>query len=85
MKINRINAYCPGKKRIERLAAQLSLKPNLVAEAFNYFKQAVSRHMTQGRNSEHFAAACLYLACRLSANSEQGMCLSCPWSLAVYR
>jgi len=55
------------------LAAQLALKQNLVTEAFNYFKQAVSRHMTQGRNSEHFAAACLYLACRLSANSEQGM------------
>ena len=66
----------PGKKRIERLAAQLSLKPNLVAEAFNYFKQAVSRHMTQGRNSEHFAAACLYVACRLSANSEQGTLFS---------
>ena len=64
-----------GKKRIERLAAQLALKQNLVAEAFNYFKQAVNRHMTQGRNSEHFAAACLYLACRLSANSEQGMSL----------
>ena len=63
----------PGKKRIERLAAQLSLKQNLINEAFNYFKQAVSRHMTQGRNSEHFAAACLYLACRLSANSEQGV------------
>jgi len=66
----------PGRKRIERLAAQLGLKQNLIAEAFNYFKQAVSRHMTQGRNSEHFAAACLYLACRLSANTEQGMHVS---------
>ena len=55
------------------MAAQLSLKPNLVAEAFNYFRQAVSRHMTQGRNSEHFAAACLYVACRLNANSEHGV------------
>jgi transcription factor IIIB 90 kDa subunit len=61
-----------GKKRIERMAAQLNIKSHLATEAFNYFRLAVNRHMTQGRNSEHFAAACLYIACRINANSEMG-------------
>jgi transcription factor IIIB subunit 2 len=54
------------------MAAQLNIKSHLAMEAFNYFRLAVNRHMTQGRNSEHFAAACLYIACRINANSEMG-------------
>jgi hypothetical protein len=72
-----------GKKRIERMAVQLNIKSHLAMEAFNYFRLAVNRHMTQGRNSEHFAAACLYIACRINASSEMGNALSYQLYLVV--
>ncbi|KAK2104913.1 hypothetical protein P7K49_018769 [Saguinus oedipus] len=56
----------PGawRRHIHHLGNQLQLNQHCLDTAFNFFKMAVSRHLTRGRKMAHVIAACLYLVCR---------------------
>uniref|UniRef100_A0A8C9TZA7 Transcription factor IIIB 90 kDa subunit n=1 Tax=Scleropages formosus TaxID=113540 RepID=A0A8C9TZA7_SCLFO len=53
-----------GKRHINNLGHQLQLNQHCLDTAFNFFKMAVSKHLTRGRKMAHVIAACLYLVCR---------------------
>uniref|UniRef100_A0A8D2IH65 TFIIB-type domain-containing protein n=1 Tax=Varanus komodoensis TaxID=61221 RepID=A0A8D2IH65_VARKO len=53
-----------GKRQIHHLGNQLQLNQHCLDTAFNFFKMAVSKHLTRGRKMAHVIAACLYLVCR---------------------
>lgn len=53
-----------GKRQIHHLGNQLQLNQHCLDTAFNFFKMAVSKHLTRGRKMTHVIAACLYLVCR---------------------
>ncbi|KAM4690827.1 transcription factor IIIB 90 kDa subunit isoform 2-T2 [Rhinophrynus dorsalis] len=50
-----------GKRQIHNLGVQLQLNKHCLDTAFNFFKMAVSKHLTRGRKMSHVIAACLYL------------------------
>ncbi|XP_062433169.1 transcription factor IIIB 90 kDa subunit isoform X2 [Rhea pennata] len=50
-----------GKRQIHHLGNQLQLNQHCLDTAFNFFKMAVSKHLTRGRKMTHVIAACLYL------------------------
>lgn len=57
--------YCVlGRRQIHHLGSQLQLNQHCLDTAFNFFKMAVSKHLTRGRRMAHVIAACLYLVCR---------------------
>ena len=56
--------YDLGHRRIASLGRQLQLNQHCIDTAYNFFKMAVANRLTQGRKSNHIAAACLYLVCR---------------------
>lgn len=51
-------------RSIHHLGNQLQLNQHCLDTAFNFFKMAVSKHLTRGRKMAHVIAACLYLVCR---------------------
>lgn len=53
-----------GRRQIHHLGNQLQLNQHCLDTAFNFFKMAVSKHLTRGRKMAHVIAACLYLVCR---------------------
>lgn len=53
-----------GRRHIHHLGNQLQLNQHCLDTAFNFFKMAVSKHLTRGRKMAHVIAACLYLVCR---------------------
>ena len=53
-----------GRRQIHHLGNQLQLNQHCLDTAFNFFKMAVSKHLTRGRRMAHVVAACLYLVCR---------------------
>uniref|UniRef100_A0A4W3ISW2 Cyclin-like domain-containing protein n=1 Tax=Callorhinchus milii TaxID=7868 RepID=A0A4W3ISW2_CALMI len=53
-----------GRRQIHHLGNQLQLNQHCLDTAFNFFKMAVSKHLTRGRKMSHVIAACLYLVCR---------------------
>lgn len=57
-------ACVPGRRQIHHLGSQLQLNQHCLDTAFNFFKMAVSKHLTRGRKMTHVVAACLYLVCR---------------------
>lgn len=56
--------FLKGKRQIHHLGNQLQLNQHCLDTAFNFFKMAVSKHLTRGRKMTHVIAACLYLVCR---------------------
>lgn len=64
MSLHFITNFFPGRKRIQQLGVQLKLNQHCIDTAFNFFKMAVNRRMTQGRKTAHVIAACLYIVCR---------------------
>lgn len=53
-----------GRRRIAQLAQSLHLRANHIDAAHRLFMLAVQHNFTQGRRSQHVAAACLYIVCR---------------------
>lgn len=53
-----------AKMGITALSQQLRLKQHCIDIACNFFKMALSRHLTQGRPASHIHAACVYITCR---------------------
>ncbi|XP_044002863.1 transcription factor IIIB 90 kDa subunit-like [Aphidius gifuensis] len=53
-----------AKSEIKFLCNQLGTKDNISDMAVNFYRQALSKNMTCGRNSNLNYAACIYIACR---------------------
>lgn len=66
-----------GRRQIHHLGNQLQLNQHCLDTAFNFFKMAVSKHLTRGRRTAHVVAACLYLVCRTEGTPR---ILRCPAS-----
>ncbi|BFF92524.1 transcription factor IIIB 90 kDa subunit [Drosophila madeirensis] len=58
-----------AKKDITLLCQQLQLSQHYADTALNFFKMALSRHLTRGRKSTHIYAACVYMTCRTEGTS----------------
>ncbi|XP_011490426.1 transcription factor IIIB 90 kDa subunit isoform X2 [Oryzias latipes] len=73
-----------GKRQIQKLGSQLQLNQHCLDTAFNFFKLAVSKHLTRGRKTEHVIAACLYLVCRTEGTPHMLLDLSDLLQVNVY-
>ncbi|XP_075699912.1 transcription factor IIIB 90 kDa subunit isoform X2 [Rhinoderma darwinii] len=73
-----------GKRQIHNLGVQLQLNKHCLDTAFNFFKMAVSKHLTRGRKMMHVIAACLYLVCRTEGTPHMLLDLSDLLQVNVY-
>ncbi|KAJ8411686.1 hypothetical protein AAFF_G00153240 [Aldrovandia affinis] len=73
-----------GKRQINHLGHQLQLNQHCLDTAFNFFKMAVSKHLTRGRKMLHVVAACLYLVCRTEGTPHMLLDLSDLLQVNVY-
>ncbi|XP_066550982.1 transcription factor IIIB 90 kDa subunit [Amia ocellicauda] len=73
-----------GKRQIHNLGNQLQLNQHCLDTAFNFFKMAVSKHLTRGRKMAHVIAACLYLVCRTEGTPHMLLDLSDLLQVNVY-
>nr|XP_033808777.1 transcription factor IIIB 90 kDa subunit isoform X2 [Geotrypetes seraphini] len=73
-----------GKRQIHNLGVQLQLNQHCLDTAFNFFKMAVSKHLTRGRKMSHVIAACLYLVCRTEGTPHMLLDLSDLLQVNVY-
>ncbi|KAB0353499.1 hypothetical protein FD755_023802, partial [Muntiacus reevesi] len=62
------------RRQIHHLGNQLQLNQHCLDTAFNFFKMAVSKHLTRGRRMAHVVAACLYLVCRTEGTPRLRLC-----------
>lgn len=67
-----------GRRQIHHLGNQLQLNQHCLDTAFNFFKMAVSKHLTRGRKMAHVTAACLYLVCR-TEGTPRILCSGASW------
>uniref|UniRef100_A0A8C0K3R2 Transcription factor IIIB 90 kDa subunit n=1 Tax=Canis lupus dingo TaxID=286419 RepID=A0A8C0K3R2_CANLU len=72
-----------GRRQIHHLGNQLQLNQHCLDTAFNFFKMAVSKHLTRGRKMAHVIAACLYLVCRTEGTPRILCCASAPVNVYV--
>ncbi|XP_014248604.1 transcription factor IIIB 90 kDa subunit [Cimex lectularius] len=54
-----------AKRGITTLSQNLRLNQHCIDTAFNFYKMALSRHLTRGRKHTHIVAACVYITCRI--------------------
>nr|XP_035969401.1 transcription factor IIIB 90 kDa subunit isoform X1 [Halichoerus grypus] len=73
-----------GRRQIHHLGSQLQLNQHCLDTAFNFFKMAVSKHLTRGRKMAHVVAACLYLVCRTEGTPHMLLDLSDLLQVNVY-
>ncbi|XP_049646505.1 transcription factor IIIB 90 kDa subunit isoform X2 [Suncus etruscus] len=73
-----------GRRQIHHLGNQLQLNQHCLDTAFNFFKMAVSKHLTRGRKLAHVIAACLYLVCRTEGTPHMLLDLSDLLQVNVY-
>nr|AAC50170.1 TFIIIB 90 kDa subunit [Homo sapiens]prf//2116442A transcription factor IIIB [Homo sapiens] len=83
-KESRAQTLQDGRRHIHHLGNQLQLNQHCLDTAFNFFKMAVSRHLTRGRKMAHVIAACLYLVCRTEGTPHMLLVLSDLLQVNVY-
>ncbi|XP_078313110.1 transcription factor IIIB 90 kDa subunit-like [Crassostrea virginica] len=83
-KESRTVTFDNGRKRIQQLGVQLKLNQHCIDTAFNFFKMAVNRRMTQGRKTTHVIAACLYIVCRTEGTPHMLLDFSDQLQVNVY-
>ncbi|KAK9508679.1 hypothetical protein O3M35_006178 [Rhynocoris fuscipes] len=54
-----------AKRAVSNLCQNLRLNQHCLDTAFNFYKMALSRHLTRGRKQSHLIAACVYITCRI--------------------
>lgn len=54
----------PAKQSINTLGHQLQMSQRCLDTALNFYKMALTKHLTRGRKSSHVIAACIYMVCR---------------------
>lgn len=83
-KESRVQTLQNGRRQINHLGSQLQLNQHCLDTAFNFFKMAVSKHLTRGRKMTHVIAACLYLVCRTEGTPHMLLDLSDLLQVNVY-
>ena len=73
-----------AKRRIKTVCDQLRLNEHFIDMAFNFYKMALSRRLTQGRKHIHVVAACIYITCRSEGTSHMLLDLSDVCQVNVY-
>lgn len=73
-----------AKRQINHLGHQLQMNQHCLDTAFNFYKMALSKHLTKGRKSTHVIAACLYLVCRTEGTPHMLLDLSDLLQVNVY-
>ncbi|XP_077477770.1 transcription factor IIIB 90 kDa subunit-like [Stigmatopora argus] len=73
-----------AKQHISVLGHQLQLNQHCLDTAFNFYKMALSKHLTFGRKSAHIMAACIYLVCRTEGTPHMLLDLSDILQVNVY-
>lgn len=53
-----------AKQQINTLGHQLQMNKHCLDTAYNFYRMALTKHLTRGRKASHIIAACLYLVCR---------------------
>ncbi|KAG0414224.1 hypothetical protein HPB47_008652 [Ixodes persulcatus] len=54
-----------ARRKIVQVAERLRLNQHCIDTAFNFYKMALTRHLTRGRRHSHVVAACIYMVCRI--------------------
>lgn len=68
-----------AKHGITALCQQLRLNQQCIDIACNFFKLALSRHLTKGRPASHIHAACVYITCRTEGTARILFILNVLW------
>ncbi|KAJ6629554.1 Transcription factor IIIB 90 kDa subunit [Pseudolycoriella hygida] len=56
-----------ARQGITHLSHQLHLSNHCIETACNFFKLALTKHLTRGRKNTHTYAACVYITCRIES------------------
>ncbi|XP_047467706.1 transcription factor IIIB 90 kDa subunit-like [Mugil cephalus] len=73
-----------AKQHINTLGHQLQLNKHCLDTALNFYKMALTKHLTRGRKSSHVIAACIYLVCRTEGTPHMLLDLSDLLQVNVY-
>ncbi|XP_013788626.1 transcription factor IIIB 90 kDa subunit-like, partial [Limulus polyphemus] len=73
-----------ARRKIVQVAEQLRLNQHCIDTAYNFYKMALSRHMTRGRKQSHLIAACIYMVCRIEGTPHMLLDLSDVLQVNVY-
>ncbi|XP_069391612.1 BRF1 general transcription factor IIIB subunit a isoform X2 [Paralichthys olivaceus] len=73
-----------AKLHINTLGRQLKMNQHCLDTAFNFYRMALNKHLTNGRKSAHVIAACLYLVCRTEGTPHMLLDLSDLLQVNVY-
>ncbi|XP_029316218.1 BRF1 general transcription factor IIIB subunit a, partial [Cottoperca gobio] len=73
-----------ARLNINTLGHQLQMNKHCLDTALNFYKMALTKHLTRGRKSAHVIAACLYLVCRTEGTPHMLLDLSDLLQVNVY-
>lgn len=73
-----------ARRTILQVAGRLSLNQHCIDMAFNFYKMALTRHLTRGRRNSHVIAACIYMVCRIEGTPHMLLDLSDVVQVNVY-
>uniref|UniRef100_A0A3P9J7D0 Transcription factor IIIB 90 kDa subunit n=1 Tax=Oryzias latipes TaxID=8090 RepID=A0A3P9J7D0_ORYLA len=73
-----------AKQNINTLGHQLQMSQHCLDTAFNFYKMALNKRLTNGHRSSHVIAACLYLVCRTEGTPHMLLDLSDVLQVNVY-
>ncbi|XP_070698686.1 BRF1 general transcription factor IIIB subunit a [Pempheris klunzingeri] len=81
---SRIQTLQRAKQHINTLGHQLQMNKHCLDTAFNFYKMALTKHLTRGRKATHVVAACLYMVCRTEGTPHMLLDLSDLVQVNVY-
>uniref|UniRef100_A0A3P8W7K0 Transcription factor IIIB 90 kDa subunit n=1 Tax=Cynoglossus semilaevis TaxID=244447 RepID=A0A3P8W7K0_CYNSE len=73
-----------AKQQINTLGHQLQMNKHCLDTAYNFYRMALTKHLTRGRKASHIIAACLYLVCRTEGTPHMLLDLSDILQVNVY-
>lgn len=73
-----------ARRKIVQVAERLRLNQHCIDTAFNFYKMALTRHLTRGRRHSHVVAACIYMVCRIEGTPHMLLDLSDVVQVNVY-
>ncbi|XP_069577491.1 transcription factor IIIB 90 kDa subunit-like isoform X1 [Brachyistius frenatus] len=73
-----------ARLHINTVGHQLQMNQHCLDTAFNFYKMALTKHLTRGRKATHVVAACLYMVCRTEGTPHMLLDLSDVLQVNVY-
>ncbi|XP_076604371.1 BRF1 general transcription factor IIIB subunit a [Chaetodon auriga] len=81
---SRAQTLSRAKQSINTLGHQLQMNQHCLDTAFNFYKMALTKHLTRGRRASHIIAACIYMVCRTEGTPHMLLDLSDLLQVNVY-